>query len=102
MAQAVESSKLAVRSSVQIVDAAVSARDVLPDVLQNEQALQDALVELQLNLDPSPAITRLETVTPAKLLVIDENEPALRGYRCFLALTDKVRQEIGEFFSPAT
>jgi molecular chaperone HtpG len=34
----------------------------------------------------------------AKLLVIEDNEPALRGYRCFLAITDKVREEMGEFF----
>jgi hypothetical protein len=26
------------------------------------------------------------------------NEPTLRGYRCFLAITDKVREEMGEFF----
>jgi len=98
MAQAVERSKYAVRSSVQIVEGSSSARDVVPDVIQNEQALQNAAVEAALNLDPSPAITRLEAVTPAKLLVIDDTEAALRGYRCFLAITDKVREEMGEFF----
>ena len=98
MEQAVERSKTAVRTSVQIVDAAASARDVVPDVIQNEQALQNAAVENALNLDPSPAITRLEATTSAKLLVIEESEPALRGYRCFLAITDKVREEMGEFF----
>lgn len=96
--QAVERSRAAVRSSVQFVDAAAQARDVVPDVIQNEQALQNAAVESALNLDASPAITRLEAVTPAKLLIIDDNEPALRGYRCFLAITDKVREEMGEFF----
>jgi molecular chaperone HtpG len=98
MEQAVERSKAAVRASIQIVDAAESARDVVPDVIQNEEALQGATVETGPNLDPSPAITRLETVTSAKLLVIDDNEPALRGYRCFLAITDKARDEMGEFF----
>lgn len=98
MEQVVDRSRSAVRASVQIVDAAASARDVVPDVIQNEQALGNAAVETALNLDPSPAITRLETVTSAKLLVIDENEPALRGYRCFLAITDKAREEMGEFF----
>ena len=98
MEQAVERSKTAVRASVQVVDTATRARDVVPDVIQNEQALQNAAVETALNLEPSPAITRLETVTAAKLLVIAENEPALRGYRCFLAITDKVREEMGEFF----
>jgi len=98
MEHAVERSRTAVRASVQIIDAAASARDVLPDVIENEQALQNAAVEMALNLDPSPAITRLEAVTSAKLLVIDDKEPALRGYRCFLAITDKAREEMGEFF----
>src|ERR1035437_6977087 len=54
VAQAVERSRAAVRTSVQFVDAAASARDVLPDVIQNEEALQNAAVESALNLDPSP------------------------------------------------
>jgi molecular chaperone HtpG len=98
MEQAVERSKAAVRASVQVVDTATRARDVVPDVIQNEQVLQNAAVETALDLEPSPAITRLESVTAAKLLVIAEDEPALRGYRCFLAITDKVREEMGEFF----
>lgn len=96
--QAVARSQRAVRSSVQIVDNAASAKDIVPDVIQNEQVLQNAAAELALNLDPTPAITRLEAITPAKMLVIDNNEPTLRGYRCFLAITDKVREEMGEFF----
>ncbi len=98
MEQAIERSKAAVTASVQVVDAAASARDVLPDVIQNEQVLQQASAGTEPNLDPSPAITRLETTTAAKLLVIDGNEPSLRGYHCFLAITDKVREEMGEFF----
>jgi len=97
MEQAVERSRSAVRASVQVVDAATSAREVVPDVMQNEEALQKAS-EATLSLDPAPAITRLDTKTPAKLLIIDESEPALRGYRCFLAITDKAREEMGEFF----
>lgn len=98
MEEAVARSRRAVRSSVQIVETAASAKDIVPDVIQNEQVLQNAAAELALNLDPSPAITRLEAVTPAKLLVIEDSEPTLRGYRCFLAITDKVREEMGEFF----
>jgi molecular chaperone HtpG len=100
MEQAVERSRSAVRASVQVVDsnAKATARDVVPDVIQNEQILQNAAVESALNLDPAPAITRLEVATSAKLLIIDEGEPTLRGYRCFLAITDKVRHEMGEFF----
>lgn len=96
--QAVERSRTAARSSIQVVDHATSARDVVPDVIQNEQVLQNAATEVALNLDPAPAITRQEATTSAKLLVIDDSEPALRGYRCFLAITDKAREEMGEFF----
>jgi molecular chaperone HtpG len=96
--QAVERSQTAVRSSIQVVDHAASARDVVPDVIQNEQVLQNAAVETALDLNAVPAITRLESTTSAKLLVIDDSEPALRGYRCFLAITDKAREEMGEFF----
>jgi molecular chaperone HtpG len=96
--QAVERSRAAARASVQIIDAAASVRDVVPDVIQNEQALESAGMPTTVNFDPSPAITRLETITSAKLLVIDDSEPALRGYRCFLAITDKAREEMGEFF----
>jgi molecular chaperone HtpG len=96
--QAVERSRTAVRTSIQVVDHATSARDVVPDVIQNEQVLQNAAVETALDLNPAPAITRQEVTTPAKLLVIEDNEPALRGYRCFLAISDKVREEMGEFF----
>jgi len=95
--QAVARSRAAVRSSVQVVDAAAPAKDVVPDIIQNEQALHEAAGPA-LNLDPSPGITRLELSSSAKLLVIDEKEPALRGYRCFLAITDKAREEMGEFF----
>jgi molecular chaperone HtpG len=98
MGQALQRSKTAVRTSVQFVEAAVKAHDVVPDVIQNEQALQSAAAEAAPNMDPAPAITRNEAETPAKLLVIADTEPALRGYRCFLAITDKVREEMGDFF----
>jgi molecular chaperone HtpG len=93
--QAVNRSRSAVRGSVQVVEVAERASNVVPDVISNERALQNAAA---LSVDPAPAITRLEIRSAAKLLVIDESEPALRGYRCFLALTDKVREEMGEFF----
>jgi molecular chaperone HtpG len=98
MDQAVDRSRSAVRGSVQIVEGVSRARDVVPDVIQNEQVLENGATETTLNLEPFPAITRLETVTTAKLLIITDDEPALRGYRCFLAITDKVREEMGEFF----
>lgn len=95
--EAVARSRTAVQASVQIVEIATQARDVVPDVIENEQALHDAAGP-ELSLDPSPGIARLELTSPAKLLVIDDKEPALRGYRCFLAITDKAREEMGEFF----
>ncbi|MCO5961793.1 ATP-binding protein [Sinorhizobium meliloti] len=97
--EAVARSRTAVRSSVQVVEVATRAKDVVPDVIENEQALHEAADPAAgLNLDPSPGITRLELTSAAKLLVIDDKEPALRGYRCFLAITDKAREEMGEFF----
>jgi molecular chaperone HtpG len=95
---AVERSRTAVRSSIQVVDRAASARDVVPDIIQNEELLQNDAAESTLSLEPTPAITRNEATTFAKMLVIDDGESALRGYRCFLAITDKVREEMGEFF----
>ncbi len=100
MEQAVERSRTAARSSIQVVDVVVPARDVVADIIENEQALQGSVADadIVLNHEASPAITRLEVVSLAKLLVIDDQEPALRGYRCFLSLTDKVREDMGEFF----
>jgi molecular chaperone HtpG len=98
MEQAVQRSQVAVSSSIQVVEVATSANDVVQDIIENEQALQNAAAEIELSLDPSPAITRLELETSAKLLVIDDNQPPLRGYRCFLSITNKVREEMGEFF----
>ena len=97
LSQAVARSQSAVRSSVQVVEAAASANNVVHDVIQNEQVLNAAADPAQI-LAPLPGITRLETTSPAKLLVIEDNEPSLRGYRCFLSITDKAREEMGDFF----
>ena len=96
--QAIARSQAAVRSSVQVVEAATSAKDIVPDVIDNEQTLINEVAGSGQNLGPSPGITRLEIISAAKLLVIDDNEPTLREYRCFLAITDKTREEMGEFF----
>ena len=48
--------------------------------------------------EAAPAIMRIEKESSAKLLLIEDHETPLRGYRCFLALTDSVREEMGEFF----
>ena len=95
--QAVTRSKSAVRSSVQFVERATSAKEVVPDVIENELSLSEGESSMS-NFDPSPGITRLEITSSAKLLVIDEHEPPLRGYRCFLAITDRSCEELGDFF----
>jgi molecular chaperone HtpG len=101
--KAVELSKMAVRTNVQYVElgATVQASQVVGDVIQNEQALQVASPDQtfsEAEMAPAPAITRIEKESAAKLLLIEDNEPALRRYRCFLAISDRVREEMGEFF----
>jgi molecular chaperone HtpG len=83
--------------SYQYIDssAAGSVRDVVPDVVENEQATRD---QGQPNLDAAPSIQRLDIETERKLLVIEDGDPPLKGYRCFLAITDRVREEKGDFF----
>jgi len=40
----------------------------------------------------------LDIQTDRKLLTIPDAEEPLNGYRCFIAITDRVRDERGEFF----
>ncbi|OKS89234.1 ATP-binding protein [Mucilaginibacter polytrichastri] len=88
--------KALVKSS-QILDFSATAhvRDIVPDVLENEIIIgqkEDA------NFGPLPAIQRLDVSTERKVLTIDINEQPLKGYRCFLAITDKIKNERGDFF----
>jgi molecular chaperone HtpG len=72
-----------------------------PDEPVNNMALQVTIHGQPTNeaeTAPAPAITRIEQESLAKLLLIEDNEPALRGYRCFLAISDRAREEMGEFF----
>ncbi|HEY5409301.1 MAG TPA: hypothetical protein VIJ94_01115, partial [Caulobacteraceae bacterium] len=100
--QAVRQSRSAVRSNVHYVDssAAAAARDVVPDVIENEAALQGdpAAPDPMAQLEPLPPILRSDVSSPAKLLTIDISETPLRGYRNFIAISDRVREEMGEFF----
>jgi molecular chaperone HtpG len=84
------------RRSHQFIDAgaAGTVRDVVPDVIDNEQAIQSE----RDSLSAQPPIERLDIETHRKLLTIASNESPLRGYRCFLALTDRIREERGDFF----
>jgi molecular chaperone HtpG len=101
LADAARQSTAIVRTSIQVVErsATTKAADVIPDVLENDQVISQSEEPGKADeLEPLPAITRLEKQSVAKLLVIDDNETALKGYRCFIALTDRVREERGEFF----
>lgn len=87
------------RSNFQVVDRShtSSVAQVAPDILENQRLLEEADGETP-KAEALPAITRLENKTTAKLLVIPEGEPTLKGYRCFLAITDRIREERGDFF----
>jgi molecular chaperone HtpG len=46
-----------------------------------------------------PGIDRSEVETDAKLLILGDDDPPIRNYRCFIAIADRVREERGDFFS---
>ncbi|HBP4989448.1 TPA: ATP-binding protein [Pseudomonas aeruginosa] len=98
--EAVTRSQTAVRNSVQIVESGSSARvaDVVPDVVPNEQTTHAANGDEPQSLEALPAIMRTDVPCSMKLLTIPRDQPALRGYRCFIALTEKVRTDMGDFF----
>ena len=95
--QAAERSDRVATRSYQVVDSttAGSMRDVVPDVIDNQ-----SITEQQNGSEygPMPPIQRLDMETDKKLLTIDPGEPSLKNYWCFLALTDRIREERGDFF----
>lgn len=95
--QATERSNRVARRSYQVVDSAAAGamRDVVPDVIEN-QSVTDQSTESEYG--SMPPIQRLDMETDKKLLTIDPGEPSLKNYRCFLALTDRIREENGDFF----
>jgi molecular chaperone HtpG len=94
MTEAADRSTRVVERSVQIVDSSAAVRDVVPDVMANEEVVGSA----DLELGPVPPIMRGEQSSDAKLLTIAATDPPLRGHRCFIALSDRTRDEYGEFF----
>jgi len=90
------------QTNIQVVESSAtsSVTRVLPDVLENERILQQGEVSDtgEEELSALPAIIRIEVESSAKLLTIDDTDTPLKGYRCFLAITDRVRNERGEFF----
>lgn len=98
MVEAARRSASIVRSTVQVLEPANASTvdEVLSDVVANEKLL--AGVELEDELTALPAITRPGVESDAKLLLVPNGEEPLRGYRGFLALTDRVRREHTDFF----
>ena len=95
--QAAERSGKVATRSYQVVDrtAAGAMRDVVPDVIENQSATRQ---HNGLEYGPMPPIERLDMKTDKKLLTIEDNEPPLKDYRCFLALTNRIRDKHVDFF----
>jgi molecular chaperone HtpG len=96
MTEAANRSVAFVSRNVQVVESAAtrSVRDVVPDVVDNEAATAGDAVEP----GPAPPILRTDVSSDAKLLTIDSTDEAVKGYRCFVAISDRAREERGEFF----
>jgi len=95
--QAADRSNRVATRSYQVVDkaAAGAVRDVVPDVIDNQAAIEQPDGP---EYGPLPPIERLDMKTDKKLLTIEDGEPPLKGYRCFLALTNRIREERVDFF----
>jgi molecular chaperone HtpG len=95
MEEAARRSSVVARRSVQIVDLSSSrqVRDVVPDVVENESILPS-----DLETGAAPSIMRSDIASDAKLLTIAQGDPALRSYRCFVAISDRAQEERGDFF----
>jgi molecular chaperone HtpG len=88
-----------VARSYQVIDSTVAGtvKDVVPDVVDNELEMCGPGPN-QPTFEAEPSIQRHDIETERKLLTIEDNEEALKGYRCFIAITDRVREERGDFF----
>ena len=100
VAEAIERTMAVSRRDVQVLDSGSAERmgDVLPDVTQNQVTLGGIGEDEVLEVEAFPAIIRSDVSCRAKLLTIPVAEPALIGYRCFLALGRKAREDRAEFF----
>lgn len=89
-----------IKRSYQVLsnEATARVRDVISDVIENEESILLEEDNNNSNLEPLPPIQRLDVSTPKKLLFIDEDENSFKGYRCFLAITERIRNERGDFF----
>ena len=91
--EAARRSRTATRGYVQVVRSSAHVGDVAPDLIANQEHLPEPAVDQYL-----PAIGRRDVETSASILTVDPNLPALNGFRCFLALSDRFNAEKGDFF----
>ena len=100
IAEAIKRTMAASRSDVQVLDSASAASmgDVLPDVSANQVALERDSQGDEMVLQALSAIIRSDVSCGAKLLTIPVGEPEVVGYRCFLALGRKAREDKADFF----
>ena len=98
MIEAARRSAAIAGATVQILDpsSASTVEEVLSDVVSNDRMMSDLSREDE--LAALPAITRPDLESEAKILLVAEGEEPLRGYRGFLALTDRARRENADFF----
>ncbi|MDC7743410.1 ATP-binding protein [Rhizobium binxianense] len=96
---AIDLSKFSVQTNVQYVEAAAAVSEVVPDLLENERALDQPPAILQAQWSAEPSMMRTDTSSAAKLITIDSTEDDLRGYRCFIALAPRAYTEFGDFFT---
>jgi len=94
MGEAAKQSLGAVQRRVQVFDheGTRSVADVVPDLGAIDT------VEESSEAGAAPPIIRTEIETDAKLLTVASADPAIQGYRCFIALSDRAMEERGEFF----
>ena len=95
--QAAERASRVATRSYQEVDSSVAGtmRDVVPDVVDS---LFVTSQQSDAEYGPMPPIQRLDMGTDKKLLTIEDGDPPLKGYRCFLALTKRIHDKHADFF----
>ena len=84
--------------NVQFVESNSSQKinTIMPDIIANQANIGNR--EQNISLDAKPSIIRTEISSSAKLLLIDPGEELLSGYSCFLAITQRAKEELGDFF----
>lgn len=100
MKEAANRSTAYIQSSVQKIDNSgiQSVSSVVPDVVSNDEQIHQAPIDESLKYEAIPPIIRQEVESEAKLLTIKDNELPLQGFKCFIAITDKTKDDYGEFF----